>query len=148
MDVNVAMKKLRPSARTPRYATPGAGAMDLHACLDSAVTIPSGGLAAVPTGIAISLPSRDYVALIFSRSGHGFKHGISLVNGVGVIDSDYRGEIAVGLRNQGAEPFVVNDGDRIAQMAVLPVCHVTVNLVDNLPPSLRGSGGFGSTGTC
>ena len=148
MVVPLLLKRVRSSARAPGYATAGAAAMDLCACLDGAITIPPGGQAAVPTGLAMALPSRDYVALVFSRSGHGFRHGVSLVNGVGVIDSDYRGEITVGLRNLGEEPFVVSDGDRIAQIAVLPVCQAVIGWADTLPPSKRGVGGFGSTGSC
>ena len=88
----------------PYYASAGAAAMDLHACLEEPVTIPAGGRAAIPTGIAIALPSAAYVALVFARSGLGIRHGVALSNGVGVIDSDYRGEIAVGLHNSADAP--------------------------------------------
>jgi dUTP pyrophosphatase len=120
--------------------------MDLRACLAEPLTVPPGGRAAVPTGLAMALPSRDYVALVFSRSGHGFKQGVALANSVGVIDADYRGEISVGLINRGDEPFVVRDGDRIAQLAVLPVCRAALSWAEELPVTERGSGGFGSTG--
>ena len=122
----------------PRYATPGAAAMDLCACLDEPVTI--------PTGIAIALPSKDYVALLFVRSGLGIKKGICLSNGVGVIDSDYRGEVRVGLCNNSAEDYTVMPGDRISQLMVVPVMCPTPVFVDELDETERGEGGFGSTG--
>ena len=130
----------------PRYATEGAAAMDLCACLDAPLTIPAGGRVLVPTGIAIALPSRDYVALLFVRSGLGIKKGICLSNGVGVIDSDYRGEIRVGLSNSSNEDYTVMPGDRISQLMVVPVmCPIPV-FVDELDETARGEGGFGSTG--
>lgn len=130
----------------PFYATPGSAAMDLHACLDEDVVIPAGGRALIPTGIAIALPDAGYVALVFARSGLAVRKGICLSNGVGVIDSDYRGEVCVGLCNTTAEPFTVRCGDRIAQLAVLPVVQPTLRLVDELDETDRGAGGFGSTG--
>ena len=130
----------------PYYASAGAAAMDLHACIDEAVTLAPGGRAFLPTGIAIALPSAEYVALVFDRSGLGIKHGIALSNGVGVIDSDYRGEIAVGLHNSADAPYTVQPGDRIAQLMVTPVVQADVELVDELDETERGAGGFGSTG--
>ena len=130
----------------PYYASRGAAAMDLHACLDEAVTIPAGGRALIPTGIAIALPSPDYVALIFARSGLGIKFGIAPSNCVGVIDSDYRGEIKVGLHNSGDADYTVQPGDRIAQMAILPVVQAVLEQADELDETERGTGGFGSTG--
>ena len=130
----------------PRYATDGAAAMDLCACMNEPITIPAGGRAVISTGIAIALPSREYVALLFVRSGLGIKKGISLSNGVGVIDSDYRGEIRVGLSNNSAEDYTVMPGDRISQLMVVPVmCPVPV-FVDELDETARGAGGLGSTG--
>ena len=130
----------------PRYATEGAAAMDLCACMDEPITIPAGGRAVISTGIAIALPSREYVALLFVRSGLGIKKGISLSNGVGVIDSDYRGEIRVGLSNNSTEDYTVMPGDRISQLMVVPVmCPVPV-FVDELDETARGAGGLGSTG--
>ncbi len=146
MELAITMKKVRETAREPRYATEGAAAMDLCACLEAPVTLAPGQRASVPTGLALALPSRDYAALVFSRSGQGFKNGVTLCNAVGVIDADYRGEIAVGLINHGAEPFTVCDGDRIAQLAILPVCRAAVAWADTLPDTARGAGGFGSTG--
>ncbi len=128
------------------YATPGSAAMDLHACVDAAVTLRPGGRAVIPTGIAIALPSADYVALVFARSGLGIKHGVVPGNCVGVIDSDYRGEIMVGLYNSGESEYTVQPGDRIAQLMVTPVVQADVELVDELDETERGAGGFGSTG--
>ena len=130
----------------PFYASAGAAAMDLHACLDQAVTIPAGKRAVIPTGIAIALPSADYVALVFARSGLGIRQGVCLANGVGVIDSDYRGEIGVGLVNLGGSPYTVRPGDRIAQLMVTPVVQPIVVPVTELDETERGDGGFGSTG--
>lgn len=130
----------------PYYASAGAAAMDLHACLEDAVTIPAGGREIIPTGIAIALPSPAYVALVFARSGLGIKNGIALSNGVGVIDSDYRGEICVGLQNSSAQDYTVHPGDRIAQLAIVPVLQVELERVEHLDETERGAGGFGSTG--
>ncbi|MGI5963542.1 MAG: dUTP diphosphatase [Lawsonibacter sp.] len=131
----------------PFYATPGAAAMDLHACVEEAVTIPAGGRAVIPTGIAIALPSPDYVALVFARSGLGIKHGVAPANCVGVIDSDYRGEILVGLQNSGDVAYTIQPGDRIAQLMITPVFQAQLTPVEELPATQRGAGGFGSTGT-
>lgn len=130
----------------PRFATGGAACMDLCACIESPLTLAAGARALVPTGIAIALPSADYVALVFARSGLGIKKGVCLSNGVGVIDSDYRGEIGVGLVNLGDEPYTVQPGDRIAQLMVVPVVQPTLTVVDELDETARGAGGFGSTG--
>ena len=130
----------------PFYASAGAAAMDLHACVDEAVTIPAGGRKTIPTGIAIGLPGPDYVALVFARSGLGIKHGIAPANCVGVIDSDYRGEILVGLQNSSDTDYTIQPGDRIAQLAVMPVIQAELEVTDTLDETERGAGGFGSTG--
>ena len=130
----------------PQFATPGSAAMDLRACLDGPVTLQAGARAVIPTGLAMALPSADYVALVFAQSGLGIKKGVCLSNGVGVIDSDYRGEIAVGLVNLSGEDYTVQPGDRIAQLMVVPVVQPTVTLADALDETDRGSGGLGSTG--
>ena len=130
----------------PFYASAGAAAMDLHACIDAPVVIPAGGRAVIPTGIAIALPSADYVALVYARSGLGIKHGVAPANCVGVIDSDYRGEVKVGLQNSGSEDYTVQPADRIAQLMIAPVVRADVRLVDELDDTARGAGGFGSTG--
>lgn len=138
--------KIGTEIPTPFYASTGAAAMDLHACIDTAVTIPAGGRATIPTGIAIALPSADFVALVFARSGLGIKHGIAPGNCVGVIDSDYRGEIMVGLYNSGHNDYTIQPADRIAQMAIMPVVQARIQMVEDLDATDRGDGGFGSTG--
>ena len=130
----------------PFYASTGAAAMDLHACLDEPLAIPAGQRRSVPTGLAIALPSADYVALVYARSGLGVKHGVAPANCVGVIDSDYRGEIMVGLQNSGKEDYVIQPADRIAQLMIAPVIQARLTLVDELDDTQRGAGGFGSTG--
>lgn len=131
----------------PFYATPGSAAMDLHACMDDSVVIPPNARRVIPTGLAIALPSAEYVALVFARSGLGIKHGIAPANCVGVIDSDYRGEIMVGLQNSGDSDFTIQPGDRIAQLMITPVIQAQIQMVEDLDDTQRGTGGFGSTGT-
>ena len=116
--------------------------MDLCACIDEAVTLAAGERRLVPTGIAIALPSADYAALVFARSGLGIKKGVCLSNGVGVIDSDYRGEIGVGLVNLGGEPYTVQPGDRIAQLMVVPVVQPTVTVAEDLDETDRAPAGL------
>ena len=130
----------------PFYATAGAAAMDLCACVDAPVEVAPRALVSIPTGIAIALPSAEYVALVFARSGLGIKHGITLSNGVGVIDSDYTGELRVGMVNLSQEAYTIQPGERIAQLAVMPVCLPNVEETDELGDTERGAGGFGSTG--
>ena len=148
--MNLKIKAVSPKIGTdipfPFYASAGAAGMDLCACTDEPVTIAPRQIAALPTGIAIALPSADYVALVFARSGLGVKHGVALVNGVGVIDSDYRGEIRVGLVNQSDVPYTIQPGDRVAQLAVMPVVQARLERVETLDETERGAGGFGSTG--
>ncbi len=146
LKVKAVSPKIGTEIPAPFYATPGAAAMDLHACVDGAVTIPAGGRRVIPTGIAIALPSAEYVALVFARSGLGIKHGVAPANCVGVIDSDYRGEIMVGLHNAGESDYTVQPGDRIAQLMVVPVVQAQVQMVEELDDTARGAGGFGSTG--
>ena len=146
LKVKAVSSKIGSDIPLPYYATPGSAAMDLHACLDGPVVIPAGGRFVIPTGIAIALPSPDYVALVFARSGLGIKHGVAPANCVGVIDSDYRGEVMVGLQNSGSSDFTVQPGDRIAQLMVIPVVQATIQMVDELDETQRGAGGFGSTG--
>ena len=138
--------KIGKEIPAPFYASAGAAAMDLHACVDQAVTIPAGGRAVIPTGIAIALPSAEYVALVFARSGLGIKHGIAPANCVGVIDSDYRGEILVGLQNSGDTDYTIQPADRIAQLMLTPVIQAKVSMVEELDDTARGAGGLGSTG--
>ena len=144
-DLNIT--KVRENATIPTKATSGSAGYDLHACIDKDITIKKGELIRVLCGVAIELPSSEYAAFIFARSGLGIKYGISLSNGVGVIDSDYRGEIQLGLcRTSDGDPYVIKNGDRIAQMIIMRVSTVNFKLVENLGESERGSGGFGSTG--
>ena len=138
--------KIGKEIPAPFYASVGAAAMDLHACIDAPVTIPAGGRSLIPTGIAIALPDPTYVALVFARSGLGIKHGIAPANCVGVIDSDYRGEIMVGLQNSGSIDYTILPGDRIAQLMITPVIQAQLTMVDQLDDTARGKGGFGSTG--
>lgn len=138
--------KIGDSIPFPYYASAGAAAMDLHACLDQPVLLRAGQRTMIPTGIAIALPNAGYVALVFARSGLGIKKGICLSNGVGVIDSDYRGEICVGLFNSSEVDYTVQPGERIAQLAIMPVVQAQLEQVDELDDTDRGAGGFGSTG--
>lgn len=140
------MMKVRENAKIPQRATGGSAGLDLCACIEAPLTIPARGSAVIPTGIAISLPNAGLAAFVFARSGLAIKHGIGLLNGVGVIDSDYRGEICVGLANQFDEPFEIMPGERIAQMIVMPVSLLPVLETESLDETERGSGGFGSTG--
>ena len=132
----------------PAYATEGAAAVDMRAAIDegTTVTIEPGCRAMIPTGMAIALENANVVAILAARSGLAVKSGINLANGIGVIDSDYRGEICVGLYNSSDVPFTVNRGDRIAQLLFMPV--YTANLIEaaSLNETARGAGGFGSTG--
>ena len=140
------IKKLRENAKIPFRATEGSAGMDLYACIDEPVTLALGEKAVIPTGIAIALPSPELGAFIFARSGLAIKHGIGLLNSVGVIDSDYRGEVCVGVINQLSEPYTINPGERIAQLVILPVSLIEPVEVDELDETERGAGGFGSTG--
>ncbi len=130
----------------PSYATAGAAAMDLHACCDGPIVIPAGSRGKIPTGIAIELPTPELVALVFPRSGLASKHGIALSNAVGVIDSDYRGEIICLVKNDGDADFTVRPGDRVAQIGFFPIHRVVWEESEELEASDRGTGGFGSTG--
>ncbi len=142
----VKIKKVRENATVPQRATSGSAGVDLCACIDAPVTIRPGELVKIPTGIAIALPSSELGAFLFARSGLGVKHGICLSNGVGVVDSDYRGEISVGLCNVGSKTYTVEPDERIAQMVIMPVALAEFCQVDRLDETERGSGGFGSTG--
>ena len=129
----------------PYYATAGAAAMDLHACLDAPLVIPAGGRVVVPTGLAVAIPA-GHVGIVAVRSSMGVRKGITLSNAVGVIDSDYRGPLGVGLHNTTPEPYEVLPCDRIAQLMVVPVVTPEPELVEELDETGRGAGGFGSTG--
>ena len=147
MELNVKIKLTRGMS-TPEYATDGSAAVDLRAALDEGetVVIQPGARALIPTGLSISPETSDVVAVIAGRSGLGVKKGVTLANSIGVIDSDYRGEIQVCLINRGEEPFEVQRGDRIAQMMFLPVMTARFLPVTELDETERGTGGFGHTG--
>ena len=144
--MEIKIKKFCENARLPERATSGSAGMDLYACVDEPVTINPGDLKSIGTGIAISLPNSGYGAFIFARSGLATKHGVTLSNAVGVVDSDYRGEIKVGLCNVGSESYTIEPLERIAQLVILPVCIPEVLVTDVLDETARGDGGFGSTG--
>ena len=139
-------EKIGNEIPAPYYASAGAAGMDLAACIDEPITIKAGEHKIIPTGISIALPSNQYVALVYVRSSLGFKKGVTLSNSVGVIDSDYRGEIKVSLANLSSNDFVVAPGDRVAQLVITPVCIPKIEVVDELSETDRGEGGFGSTG--
>ncbi len=128
----------------PVRATAGAAGIDLCACIDEPIVLLPGNITRVPSGIAISLPE-GYAAFAFARSGLGVKHGITLANSVGVIDSDYRGEVLIGLINLSKEPYTVHPGDRVAQLVIMPVVAATL-IEGDVGDTDRGDGGFGSTG--
>ncbi len=134
------------SLELPAYATPDSAGMDLRAAVESDLAIAPGERALVPTGIAIAVPP-GYEAQVRPRSGLALKHGITLLNAPGTIDSDYRGEIKAILANLGSEPFTVRRGERIAQLVLAPIARAIWTLEESLPRSERGEGGFGSTGT-
>ncbi len=130
----------------PAYATPGSAGLDLRACLDTPVTIEPGETRLVPTGLAIHVGDPGFAALILPRSGLGHKHGIVLGNLVGLIDSDYQGELMISTWNRGQTTFTLNPMERLAQLVIVPVVQAQFNIVDEFPESERGAGGFGSTG--
>ena len=140
------IKKLRENAVIPKRGTGGSAGMDLYACIDEEITLKPQNLVMIPTGIAIELPSENYMANIYSRSGLGVKHGITLSNGVGVVDSDYRGEVCVGLCNVSNKDYTIKPQERIAQLVIAPVSMMDTCVVDSLEETERGTGGFGSTG--
>jgi dUTP pyrophosphatase len=135
------------SIRLPQYATDGSAALDLRACTEQALTVQPGETVTIPSGIAISIHDPNLVAILAPRSGLGIKHGIVLANTIGVIDSDYQGEIKIGIRNQGSEPYSIQPGERICQMLFMPVVQATLRVVEEFSEeSQRGEGGFGHTG--
>ena len=131
----------------PSYATPGSAGLDLRACITEPLVIEPGETRLVPTGLAIHIADPGYAALILPRSGLGHKHGIVLGNLVGLIDSDYQGQLMVSTWNRGDNAFTLNPLDRLAQLVIVPILQVGFNVVDEFGESARGTGGFGSTGT-
>jgi dUTP pyrophosphatase len=144
LDVRILDPRMRE--RLPQYATRGAAGLDLRACLDAPLTLEPGDSRLVPTGLAIHVADPAYCALVLPRSGLGAKHGIVLGNLVGLIDSDYQGEVMVSLWNRGRASFTIQPFDRIAQLVLMPVVQVELNMVETFDASARGAAGFGSTG--
>jgi dUTP pyrophosphatase len=146
MKIDVLILDARLRNRLPEYATAGAAGLDLRACLDAPLQLEPGTTHLVKTGIAIHIGDPRYAALILPRSGLGHKHGIVLGNLVGLIDSDYQGELMVSTWNRGATPFTLNPLERLAQLVIVPVMQARFNVVEEFSVSDRGAGGFGSTG--
>jgi dUTP pyrophosphatase len=144
IDVKILDPRMQDSL--PAYATKGSAGLDLRACLDETITIQPGETHLIPTGLAIHIANPAYAAMILPRSGLGHKHGIVLGNLVGLIDSDYQGQLMVSTWNRGQTAFTLNPMERLAQLVIVPVLQVAFNVVDNFDASARGTDGFGSTG--
>ncbi len=147
MQIDVKILDPRLAEQPPAYATPGSAGLDLRACVEQPLTLAPGACQLVPTGMAIHLADPGYAALILPRSGLGHKHGIVLGNLVGLIDSDYQGQLMVSARNRSEQPFTIAPMERIAQLVIVPVLQASFNIVDDFGAETeRGSGGYGSTG--
>ena len=146
MKIDLKIIDPRLAQQLPAYATPGSAGLDLRACVDAPVTLQANAWQLLPTGIAIFLRDPGYAALILPRSGLGHKHGIVLGNLVGLIDSDYQGQLMVSAWNRSDLAFTIEPMERIAQLVIVPVLQAEFNLVTDFPASVRGEGGYGSTG--
>jgi len=146
MHVDLKILDERVRDQLPSYATPGSAGLDLRACLDAAIVLNPGETQLIPTGLAMHLADPGYAALILPRSGLGHKHGVVLGNLVGLIDSDYQGQLMVSVWNRGRDAFTIQPFERIAQMVIVPVVQAPFNVVSEFSDSQRGAGGFGSTG--
>ncbi|AWH90054.1 dUTP diphosphatase [Limnobaculum parvum] len=146
IDVKILDPRIGNTFPLPTYATVGSAGLDLRACLDAAVTLNPGETQLLPTGLAIHIADPSLAAVILPRSGLGHKHGVVLGNLVGLIDSDYQGQLMVSVWNRGQIPFVVEPGERIAQMIFVPVVQAEFNIVEDFESSERGEGGFGHSG--
>ena len=146
MKVDVRILDPRMADQLPAYATPGSAGLDLRACLDAPITLEPNGWQLVGTGIAVHLADPGFAALILPRSGLGHKHGIVLGNLVGLIDSDYQGELKISAWNRSGTAFVLQPMERLAQLVIVPVVQARFDIVENFAPSERGAGGYGSTG--
>jgi len=146
LQVKILNSRIGDEIPLPSYSTPGSAGMDLRACLDESLTLAPGDTSLIPTGIAIFVENPAYAALILPRSGLGHKHGIVLGNLVGLIDSDYQGELMISAWNRGASTFTIEPGDRIAQLVVVPVQQIEFSVVSEFSSTDRGTGGFGSSG--
>ena len=144
IDVKILDERMR--ALLPAYATPGSAGLDLRACIDAPVTIEPGATVLIPTGLAIHIADPGYCAMILPRSGMGHKNGIVLGNLVGLVDSDYQGQLMISTWNRSQSAFTLQPLDRLAQLVIVPVMQVAFNVVDDFDASDRGAGGFGSTG--
>jgi dUTP pyrophosphatase len=146
LEVKILDPRIGRDIELPRRATSGSAGLDLRACIDAPLTLEPGQAELVPTGIAIHLGDPTLAAMLLPRSGLGHKHGIVLGNLVGLIDSDYQGQVMVSMWNRGATPYTIQPSERIAQMVVVPVVQVDFEVVEEFEASVRGAGGFGSTG--
>ncbi len=146
MQIDLKILDERVRGQLPHYATSGSAGLDLRACLDGAVSLNPGETKLIPTGLAMHLADAGYAAMILPRSGLGHKHGVVLGNLVGLIDSDYQGQLMVSVWNRGQESFTIQPFERIAQMVIVPVVQARFNVVEDFDASHRGEGGFGSTG--
>ena len=146
MNIDVKILDPRMADALPAYATLGSAGLDLRACIDGPVELEANAWKLIPTGIAIWIRDPGYAALVLPRSGLGHKHGIVLGNLVGLIDSDYQGQLMVSCWNRSDTPFVLQPMERLAQLVIVPVMQATFNVVDEFPPTERGAGGYGSTG--
>ena len=144
--VNIKILDERLRSELPTYATPGSAGLDLRACLDQPLELAPGACELIPTGMAMHIANPNYAAMILPRSGLGHKHGVVLGNLVGLIDSDYQGPLMVSVWNRGQTAFTIQPMDSIAQMVVVPVVQLDLNIVEDFEDSSRGAGGFGSTG--
>lgn len=146
IDVKILDARIGQQFPLPTYATPGSAGLDLRACLDSSIVLAAGETTLVPTGLAIHIADPSLAAVILPRSGLGHKHGVVLGNLVGLIDSDYQGQLMVSVWNRGSQSFTIEPGERIAQMVFVPVVQAEFNLVNDFVNSERGEGGFGHSG--
>ncbi|HSI57925.1 MAG TPA: dUTP diphosphatase [Ideonella sp.] len=144
--IDIKLLDARMADQLPHYATPGSAGLDLRACLDEALLLAPGQTRLIPTGLAIHIGEPGLAAMILPRSGLGHKHGVVLGNLVGLIDSDYQGQLMVSCWNRGSEPFTIEPMERIAQMVIVPVVQASFRRVEEFAESDRGEGGFGSTG--
>ncbi|WP_427911537.1 dUTP diphosphatase [Ramlibacter sp. MMS24-I3-19] len=146
MNIDVKILDPRMADALPAYATPGSAGLDLRACIDQPVDLAANAWKLIPTGIAIWIKDPGYAALILPRSGLGHKHGIVLGNLVGLIDSDYQGQLMVSCWNRSDTPFTLQPMERLAQLVIVPVVQASFSVVSEFPPTERGAGGYGSTG--
>ena len=146
--IDIKILDLRLRDQLPAYATPGSAGLDLRACTEHPIQLQPGETQLIPTGIAIHLNDPGLAAIVLPRSGLGHKHGIVMGNLVGLIDSDYQGQILVSCWNRGQSEFLLNPLERIAQLIIVPILQAQFNIVENFEPTTRGEGGFGSTGKC